>query len=139
MWCAIRFNFGSTALFKLYQRHVAVMDSELLLYTDYTYLVIQHKDIKTNEEHLNRHFLTLADWFVDNNRSSHRRCIKKGVLKSITKFTGKLLCQSLFLIKLQAQAYNFIKKKTLAQVLFCEFCETLKNTFLQNTSGRLLL
>ena len=34
---------------------------------------------------------------------------------------------------------NFIKKETLAQVLSCEFCETFKNTFLQNTSRRLLL
>ena len=36
-------------------------------------------------------------------------------------------------------AYNFIKKKTLAQVFSCELCEISKNTFLQNTSWRLLL
>ena len=41
-----------------------------------------------------------------------------------------------FLIKLQAY---FIKKETLAQVFPCEFCEISKNTFSQNTSGRLLL
>ena len=35
----------------------------------------------------------------------------------------------LFLIKLQAYAYNFIKKETLAQVFFFEFCEISKNTF----------
>ena len=30
-------------------------------------------------------------------RSSHRKCsVKKGVLKNISKFTGKHLCQSLF-------------------------------------------
>ena len=33
-------------------------------------------------------------------------------------------------MKLQALAYNFIKKKTLVQVFFCEFCEIFKNTFL---------
>ena len=58
---------------------------------------------------------------------------KKGVLRNFAKFTGKHLCQSLFLIKLQAsglqQACNFIKKKTLAQVFSCEFCEISKNTF----------
>ena len=32
-----------------------------------------------------------------------------------------------FLIKLQA--YNFIKKETLAQVFSCELCENPKNTF----------
>ena len=34
-----------------------------------------------------------------------------------------------FLIKLQASACNFIKKDTLAQVFFSEFCEISKNTF----------
>ena len=34
---------------------------------------------------------------------------------------------------------NFIWKETLAQVFLCEFCEISENTFLQNTSGRLLL
>ena len=62
----------------------------------------------------------------------------KGVLRNFIKFTGKHLCQSLILIKLQAEAYNFIKKETLAQLFPCEFCEIYKNTSLQNT-GRLLL
>ena len=30
---------------------------------------------------------------------------------------------------LQAKTCNFIKKETLSQVLFCEFCEIVKNTF----------
>ena len=79
-----------------------------------------------------------------------KRCsIKKGALKNFTKFTGKHLCQSLFLIKLQAlttkapewrhsgvffvKACNFIKKETLAQVISCEFCKNFKNTFLNRT------
>ena len=33
-----------------------------------------------------------------------------------------------FLIKLQAEACNFIKKETLAQVFSCKFCESFKNT-----------
>ena len=51
---------------------------------------------------------------------------KKGVLRNFTKFTGKHLCQSLFFNKL-------IKKETLAQVFFCEFCEISKNTFFYRT------
>ena len=39
-------------------------DSELLLYTDNTCLVFQHGNIKTIEEHLNKDFSTLVDWFV---------------------------------------------------------------------------
>ena len=35
-------------------------------------------------------------------RSSHRGCsVRKGVLRNFAKFTGKHLCQSLFLIKMQ--------------------------------------
>ena len=52
--------------------------------------------------------------------------MKKGVLRNVTKFTGKHLCQSLFF---KPQACNFIKKETLAQVFFCEFCDISKNTF----------
>ena len=41
--------------------------------------------------------------FLEPYRSSHHRCFcKKGVLKSFANFTGKHLCWSLFLIKLQA-------------------------------------
>ena len=54
---------------------------------------------------------------------------KKGVLRNLVKFTGKHLCQSLFQIKLQASGLQLIKKETLAQVFFCEFCEISKNTF----------
>ena len=48
------------------------------------------------------------------------------ILRNFTKSTGKHLCQSLF--------FN-IKKESLAQVFFCEFCEISKNTFFLNTSG----
>ena len=71
-------------------------------------------------------FLThLVTWYC---RSSHRRCsVRKSVLKNFSKFTGKQLCQSLFLIKLQA--CNFIKKETLARLFSREFCEISKNAF----------
>ena len=65
---------------------------------------------------------------------------EKGVLKYFTKFTGKHLCQSLFLKKLQASVCNYIKKENLAQasvydynkkenlaqVFSCEFCKILR-------------
>ena len=58
--------------------------------------------------------------------------IKKGVLRNVTKFTGKHPCQDLFLIKLP-ETCNFIKKEILAQVFYCEFCEISKSTFLHRT------
>ena len=82
------------------------------------------------------------------------RAVKDGRCKSKIRDT-------LTLQKQRPQDCNFIKKETLAQVLFCEFCEISKNifftdhlwrryfpvnfvkfprtSFLQNTSGRLLL
>ena len=58
-------------------------------------------------------------------RGSHLTCsIKKGVLENFTKFTGTLLCQSLFFNKVAG-----LTLETLAQVFSCEFCEIFKNTF----------
>ena len=59
-----------------------------------------------------------------------RRSVKKSVFENFAKFTGKHLGQSLFLIKL---ACSFIKKETLAQEFFCEFCEIFKKTFFYRT------
>ena len=61
---------------------------------------------------------------------------KKAGLENFAKFTGKHLCKSLFLIKLQISACNFTKKETLSPVNFAKF---LRTPFSQNTSGRLLL
>ena len=48
--------------------------------------------------------------------------------------TGGVLWKKVF--QKISQAWNFVKKETLAQVFSCKFCEIFKNTFfLQNTSG----
>ena len=53
---------------------------------------------------------------VELHRSNHRKCSKKeNVLKNFAKFTGKYLRQSTF--------FNFIQKKTPAQVFSSEFCK----------------
>ena len=57
-------------------------------------------------------------------KSSHRRrSIKKAVLKCFAIFTGKHLCWSLLVIKLQ--------RLTPAQVFPCEYCENFKNTYFE--------
>ena len=67
--------------------------------------------------------------FAGSLRSNHRRCcVRKGVLRNFAKFIWKNLCQSLFFNKVEA--FNFIKKDTLAQVFSCEFWEISKNTFI---------
>ena len=52
--------------------------------------------------------------------SNHQRCsMKKGVLKKIGNFTGKYLCWSFFLIKLQLRVLSY------------EICEIFKNTYFE--------
>ena len=61
------------------------------------------------------------------------RCSLKKVLKfwNFAKFTGKHLCQGLFLNKVASLRLAALLKKreTLAQMFFCEFCKIFKNTF----------
>ena len=67
---------------------------------------------------------------LDQFRSNNQMCsIKKDVLKNLEKFTGNICVRVSFLIKFQASACNFIKKKNLVKVLSCEFCETFENNF----------
>ena len=55
---------------------------------------------------------------------------KKDVLKNFAKITGKSsVTESLFLIQLQDEACDFIKKETLARVFCCEFCDFLETRF----------
>ena len=50
-----------------------------------------------------------------------------GVLKMYTKFTGKHLCWSLFLVNYSnLQLYEI---ETPTKVFSCEFCKTFKNTY----------
>ena len=52
------------------------------------------------------------------NRSGHQRCsVEKGVLRNFAKFTGKHLCQSLFLRKLQASGLGQVSRRILIPFL----------------------
>ena len=68
------------------------------------------------------------------------RVCKKGVLRNFTKFKGKHLCQSLFINKNAGLRPAILLKKRLWHRCFpVNFAKFLKTSFLQNTSGRLLL
>ena len=46
--------------------------------------------------------------------------LKKFALKNLAELTGKYLCRSLlFWTKRQPEAYNFMKKESPTQVMFC--------------------
>ena len=74
-------------------------------------------------------------------KSSHQRCsIKKGVLRNFIKFTGKYLCQSLFLNKVAGlRPATLLKKRLWHRCFPANFAKFLRTPILQNTSGRLLL
>ena len=58
----------------------------LIIYKHFTHTKLRH------------HTFDRCKWYLS--RSSHQRCsVTKGVLRDFTKFTGKRLCQSLFLNK----------------------------------------
>ena len=73
-------------------------------------------------------------------RSSRRRCsVRKGVLQNFTKFTGKHLHQSFFLItKFQTWPATFSKTRLWRRCFLVNFAKFLRAPFLQNTWRRLL-
>ena len=71
--------------------------------------------------------------------SSHRCSVTKSVLKNFANFPKKHLFLSLFLVKLQAEACNFIKKKLQHSCFPVKFAKFLKTPILKNICERLLL
>ena len=61
--------------------------------------------------------------------------MKKGVLRNLTKFTGKNLCQSLFLNKVTARPATLSKKRLWYRCFPVNFVKFLRTPFLQNTCG----
>ena len=74
-------------------------------------------------------------------RSSYQRCsIKKAVLQNFAIFTGKNLCWSLFLIKLQAfSATTLLKTRLQLKCFPANITKFLRTSILKNICERLLL
>ena len=80
----------------------------------------------------------LDPWWVQ--KQAPRCSVRKGVLRNLTKFTWKLLCQSFFFNKVAGlRSSTLSKKETLAQVFSCEFYKISRNTSFTETSEWLLL
>ena len=59
-----------------------------------------------------------------------KRCSVKKMFLEILQNSQENSCARVsFLKKIQTETCNFIKKKTLAQVFSCEFCEILRTPF----------
>ena len=74
-------------------------------------------------------------------QAAKRKCsIKKGVLRNLSKFTGKQLCQSLFFDKAaDLRPTTLLKKRLWHRCFPVNFEKFLRAHFLQITFGRLLL
>ena len=78
-------------LFLLYVSDMSqAVDCELFLYADDSGLVYQHRDVKAIDTKLNKIFLSVYDWFVDNKLSTHfgedkTKCILFGTKKRFKK------------------------------------------------------
>ena len=98
---------------------------------------------KKNKPFLSIHlsFFLIDSFNISNDRSSHQKCsMKKGALWNFTKFTGKHLCQSPFFDKVAGLRPPTLLKERLWNRCFpVNFVKVLRTSFLQNTSGRLLL
>ena len=89
--------------------------------------------LKVNESDI-LHYLSSADLLKSFSEAVTRRSFVKKVFLKISQNTQKTpVSESFFLIRLQAQACNFIKKETQAQVFSCEFCEIFKNSLFYRT------
>ena len=70
----------------------------------------------------------------------HRSSVTKSVVRNFTKFTGKHLCQSLFLIKLEASKSATLSKKRLPHRCFpVNFPKFLTTSFVTDHPRWLLL
>ena len=70
------------------------VDCDLVLYADDSCLVYQHNDVSKIQQNLNKNFLNIYDWFVDNKLSIHfgkdkTKCILCGIKQKLNK-TGSL-------------------------------------------------
>ena len=62
-------------------------------------------------------------------------CSEKKAFLEILQISQENPCARVsFLIELRAEVCNLIKKETLTQVFFCEFCEISKKTFSYRTT-----
>ena len=72
----------------------------------------------------------IVNYFCKKLKSSHRRCsVRKGVLRNFSKFTGKHLCQSLFLIKIGLRPATLLKKRLWHRCFPVNFVKFLRTPF----------
>ena len=73
-------------------------------------------------------------------RNSRQMCsVRKGILRNFTKFTGKHLCQSIFLNKVAGvRPATLLKKRLWHRCFPVSFAKFVRTLFLQDNSGGLL-
>ena len=106
-----------------------ILSKEFKNWRNLIIIYLKQSQILSFHVNLTIKMLLLSFWF-STHKSIHQRCsIKKGALENFAKFTRKHLCQGLF----------FNKVLIWHKCFPVNFAKSPRTTFLQNTSGRLLL
>ena len=78
--------------------------------------------------------------YVSITRSSYRKCSSKKVFLKICQNSQENTCVGIFFNKVAGlRSATLLKKRLWHRLFSCEFWQIYKNTFLQNTFGRLIL
>ena len=96
----------------------------------------RHQPLTTHKKKKKKATLSSTSYGTKS-RSSHQRCsMKKGVLKNFSKFTGKHLCQSLFLNKVAGlRAATLLKKRLWHRCFSVNFAKFLRTPFYRTPLG----
>ena len=106
----------------------------------YAYIHMKYTRKRSEWEKLRQHEWYLPEFTINKRSSNQRSSLRIGVLRNFAKFTGKPLCQSLFLNKVAGVRPATLLKKRLRQRCFpVNFAKLIRTSFLQNTSGQLHL
>ena len=78
--------------------------------------------------------LRFVDNFTEKNRNIRPDVFFRGIPRNFAKFTGKHLCQSLFLNKVAGlRSETLLKERPWHRCFFSEFCENSKSTLFHRT------
>ena len=103
-------------LFLIYANNMPqAVKSTLLLYTDDSCILYQHKEVDEIEKHLNKDFENICDWFVDNKSSTH---FGEDKTKSIL-FARKRRSKNVYRLNI---TYNYVNINQHSQVTYLGAC-----------------
>ena len=108
-----------------------------LIFVNYQFRYFFHFNIlgkKGSPQGSTNHVFVNCTWQLFMVRSSHRRCsLRKNVFRNFVKFTGKRLCQSLFLNKVADLSFQLYLKRDSGTSVFLRIFRNLSEQLFYRT------